>query len=157
MKRILLITIILVLASLVACSGQVEQPGQDEQQALEALEKMPIIRTGYSTGEDIVTTIIEVGSGSKTSDCFVIDKNWWYIEWRFLLDSEYEDTVSEFNAYIYPKGKTDEYVDKIEERVNRTITSGGSGSRRAYASAGEYYIRVEAIGIQCWELIVSEG
>jgi len=155
MKRLVVAITVLVLTLLVACSSPVEQPSQEEQRALKALEahKMPRIRWGDSpTDEEIITTII--GLESKTTDWFTVDKNRWYIDWRCLIDPEYKDAVAVFNIYIYPKGETEEYVDEIENRMNRTVTSGSSGSPRIYASAGEYYIRVEAIGLEAYEIVV---
>lgn len=132
MKRLVVTTIILVLASLVACCSPVEQA--------------PTITT-----ED--GSIWITGSGNKTSDWFIVDKDEWTIDWACLVDPEHESNDAIFRFYVYSKGETLNAIKMPKISPGYVVDS--SGSNNIHAEAGEYYIRVEATGIQCWKLTIS--
>jgi len=132
MKRLVVITIILVLTLLVACPSPVEQ-------------------APAKTTED--GSICIIGSESATSDCFVVDKDECTIDWACLVDPEYENSDVVFRFYVYPKGETLNAIKMPRLFFGDVVDF--IGSNVIPTDAGEYYIRVEAIGIQCWKLTIS--
>ena len=88
------------------------------------------------------------GSGNKTSPPFTVTTDEWIIDWSYEIDPEYEDIGAAFSFFIYPRGETEVYVECI------LFPDETSGSTYSYAGAGEYYIKVIAVGTKNWGIII---
>lgn len=144
MKGLVVAIIVLVLTLLVACSGQDEQ----------APERPNIdLMAGIDNHGDTALSDIGIkGSGSKTTDWFIVHRDKWTIDWSYVVAPEYESEDKNkyvaFSIYVYPRGEIAEYVGCIDATTL-------DGSANIYAYAGEYYIRVIAIGLESWKLTIS--
>jgi len=89
--------------------------------------------------------IVITGSGDKTSPPFTIPTGEWIIDWSYIPD---DPDWAIFGFFIFPRGETVMYVESV------IFPQGTSGSTYSYAGSGEYYIKVQAISIKSWEIII---
>ncbi len=131
-KKCMFLSLVLILIlSFPACGG-------DEHVAEEAASPEPV------TFEPITVA----GSGSKTSAPFDVTTEEWILEWAYVPESEYLG-LAIFTFFVYPRGETAVYVESM------VYSEGTSGVTYCYAGPGEYYVKVTALNIKSWEIVIS--
>jgi hypothetical protein len=139
MKRILIISIILVALLLSACGAPATGP---QEKSAPATAQLVYSTSGMGD--------IQLGMSSKTTQTFRISKQEWYIETECdALDS---GGPIAFIVSVFPEGKP---VDNYSEVAIVTQTTPGLETNYVH-KAGNFYLSIVAMNIKSWSIKVYE-